>query len=93
MFLSTRLFYSLPISKGFGLVSVLSGIDRKCLDSLSGAGLSGKLKEPIKLNISVINDINGDEGNQRVSSTGRIEYKINQPLQKNDGIQPGKIYI
>lgn len=92
MFLSTRLFYSLPIGKGFGLVAVLSGIDKKCLDSLSGAGLSGNLQKPVSLNISVVNDINGDERNQGASSTGRIKYKINQPLQRNNGLQKGKIY-
>jgi len=93
MFLSTTLFYSSPIGKGFGLVAVLSGIDSNCLDLLSGAGLSGKLKRPVKLNISVVNDINDGEGNQRVSPTGRIEYTIDRPSRRNNGIQKGKTYI
>jgi hypothetical protein len=93
MFLSTKLLYSSPIGKGFGLVAVLSGIDSDCLDLLSGAGFSGELKRPVKLNISVINDINDGEGNQRVSPTGRIEYTIDRPTRRNNGIQKGTTYI
>ncbi|KAH8754023.1 hypothetical protein BGZ57DRAFT_773581 [Hyaloscypha finlandica] len=83
MFLSTTLLYSSPIGKGFGLVAVLSGIDSNCLNLLSGAGFSGELKSPVKLNISVVNDTNDSEGNQRVSPTGRIEYTIDRPSRRN----------
>jgi hypothetical protein len=93
MFLSTTLLYSSPIGKGFGLVSVLSGIDSNCLNLLSGAGFSGELKRPVKLNISVVNDTNDGEGNQRVSPTGRIEYTIDRPSRRNTGIQKGKTYL
>jgi len=93
MFLSTTLLYSSPIGKGFGLVAVLSGIDSNCLDLLSGAGLSGKLKRPVKLNISVVDDINDGGGNQRVLPTGRIEYTIDRPSRRSNGIQKGKKYI
>lgn len=44
--------HSVPLDKGFGLVSILSGIDRRTLDILSGASLSGELTHRVKLLIS-----------------------------------------
>ncbi|KAF5516318.1 hypothetical protein CGCS363_v000908 [Colletotrichum siamense] len=45
-------FYTVPLDKGFGLISILSGIERLDLDSLRGASLSGELKRPVKLSMS-----------------------------------------
>ena len=45
----TGLFHSVPLSKGFGLVSILSGANRETLDILAGASLSGELTQPVKL--------------------------------------------
>jgi hypothetical protein len=44
--------YKIPIGKGFGLVSILSGVDRSSLDLLQDAGFSGKLSDKVALQIS-----------------------------------------
>lgn len=46
------LFHSVPLGKGFGLISILSGIQSQSLNKLRGASLSGELKQPIKLAMS-----------------------------------------
>lgn len=45
----TLMFHSTPMDKGFGLVSILSGIDRGSLDVLAGAALSGELVKSVRL--------------------------------------------
>ncbi|KAI4198975.1 MAG: hypothetical protein LQ350_004956 [Teloschistes chrysophthalmus] len=47
--LTATMFHSAPLGKGFGLVSIMSGIDRDSLDYLAGATLSGKLTRSVKL--------------------------------------------
>ncbi|KAI0552559.1 hypothetical protein F4679DRAFT_534560 [Xylaria curta] len=48
--------YSVPVTKGFGLISILSGINHHTLDLLSGASLSGELKKPVRLVIDPMHD-------------------------------------
>jgi hypothetical protein len=43
----------LPIGSGFGLIAVLAGIARSTLGILAGAGFSGVLQKPVKLEIWV----------------------------------------
>ncbi|RFU35495.1 hypothetical protein B7463_g855, partial [Scytalidium lignicola] len=62
----TVTFHSTPLSKGFGLVTILSGVERQSLDSLAGATLSGDLIQPVKLDIFPIQD----------GQNGKIEYRI-----------------
>lgn len=50
------LLHSTPISKDFGLISILSGINPENLPLLRGAGLSGCLNQPAKLGISVADE-------------------------------------
>lgn len=50
------LWYKTPIGKDFGLISVLSGIDRADLDELHGATLSGTLMEEIHMGTVVENN-------------------------------------
>ncbi|KAE9573260.1 hypothetical protein CGMCC3_g10545 [Colletotrichum fructicola] len=45
----TVLLYSAPLGRGFGLVSILSGIEPRSLSSLDGASLSGELTKSVKL--------------------------------------------
>lgn len=52
----TFTMHSVPLDKGFGLVSILSGIDRHTLDILSGASLSGELAHRVKLVIVPTDD-------------------------------------
>ncbi|CAO1605979.1 hypothetical protein XANCAGTX0491_009479 [Xanthoria calcicola] len=49
LILIASVFHSTPLDKGFGLISILSGIDRRSLDVLAGAALSGELKKRVKL--------------------------------------------
>lgn len=44
--------HSVPLDKGFGLVSILSGIDHRTLGILAGASLSGELTHRVELIIS-----------------------------------------
>jgi hypothetical protein len=60
------IFYSTPLDKGFGLVSILSGIDHSSLNSLSGATLSGELSRTVNLVMYPVQK--GDKN--------RIEYHI-----------------
>ena len=45
----TFLFHSTPIDKGFGLISILSGVSHSSLDVLKGSSLSGRLTQDVKL--------------------------------------------
>lgn len=60
------LLYSTPLDKGFGLVSILSGIQGETLDSLSGATLSGELTKSVGL---VLHSTNKNQ-------TDSIQYHI-----------------
>ena len=51
-FFGTILFQKSPFSDGFGMIAILSGIDRKSLGLLDGAALSGELAKPVYLEIS-----------------------------------------
>ncbi|ETS82822.1 hypothetical protein PFICI_04698 [Pestalotiopsis fici W106-1] len=64
---TTATLYSTPLGRGFGLVSILSGIDPQNLDSLIGASFSGVLEKPVKLDITPINN----------GPTGSILYRMN----------------
>ncbi|KAK1478449.1 hypothetical protein CCUS01_04794 [Colletotrichum cuscutae] len=62
IFLGTiALLHTVPLDKGFGLISILSGVEHRGLDSLSGASLSGELKRPAKLTMSPVAPVQGDE--------------------------------
>jgi len=57
LFVMTMLLYSSPFSKGFGMVAVLSGIDKDSIDIIDGAALSGERRKPVKMGIEVVNDV------------------------------------
>ena len=63
------MFHSTPLDTGFGLISILSGINRGSLDILGGAALSGELERSVKLVIQPIQD------NQK----GIMEYHVSLP--------------
>ncbi|KUJ16730.1 uncharacterized protein LY89DRAFT_669192 [Mollisia scopiformis] len=58
--------YSTPLSNGFGMIAILSGIDRISLDSLGGAALSGELATSMKLAIQT----------SEKDNTGSIGYQV-----------------
>lgn len=49
------LLYSIPVSDGFGLVSILSGLKEDCLKLLHGAGLSGTLRDDVFVRVKIVN--------------------------------------
>ncbi|KAF2633135.1 hypothetical protein BU25DRAFT_89324 [Macroventuria anomochaeta] len=44
--------HKVPIGRNFGIVSILSGLDSLSVALLSGAGLSGRLREPVRLTVT-----------------------------------------
>ncbi|RMZ83253.1 hypothetical protein DV738_g1219, partial [Chaetothyriales sp. CBS 135597] len=53
LFILNLSLYSTPISTNFGLITILASINASSLNLLSGAGLSGELKQRIFLSISM----------------------------------------
>ncbi|KAL8737748.1 MAG: hypothetical protein Q9181_001376 [Wetmoreana brouardii] len=87
LLLTASVFYSVPLDRGFGLISILSGIDRNSLDALAGAGLSGKLAKGVKLIMRPFQD----------DQKGAIEYLVavpspTAPPMKNERLNPETIY-
>lgn len=85
--------YSLPIGTGFGLVSILAGIDRDSLDLIRGAGLSGELERPIRLDISSEEGPN-DQRKADAEPNYRIRYFLSGELRRQTqrGIQRSRKY-
>lgn len=81
MFLFILLSYGTPIGGGFGMVAIMSAIDKGSLDLLSGAALSGELGRPVKLDISVENETPDPE--KQPPEPGRIRYTIIDPTSKD----------
>ncbi|KAF3806639.1 hypothetical protein GCG54_00004271 [Colletotrichum gloeosporioides] len=79
------LFHSCPLSKGFGLISILSGIESRSLNSLGGASLSGELVRPVKLVM----------GPNQGSETSSIHYHIvtsSKELHSNERLARNVVY-
>ena len=85
MFVFAIDFSDNPINKGFGLVTILSGIDKASLDALNAA-LSGELNRPVSLSVAVIRVIGGDK------SRGRIRYSIGHERREKDRLKRGVKY-
>ena len=76
-FLTIVILYDTPIGRGFGMVSVLAGIDRSSLDLLNGAAFSGYLNKDIGLKIrleSKAEDV-GDKYEHVTYSIGENGYE------------------
>ena len=86
MFICSMSFYDTPIDKGFGLQAILAGSDRTSLDTLEGASLSGELKKPVSLNMTVIEESNDGR------ASGRICYSIDHERQGRARIRRGLKY-
>ncbi|KAK5467180.1 hypothetical protein LTS15_000151 [Exophiala xenobiotica] len=65
-FLVGLTMYHTPISRGFGMVSTLAGIDKGSVALLSGATFSGRLKVPTRLRIKVTNEELQNDGSSKV---------------------------
>lgn len=69
-----------PIGEGFGIISLLAGIDPQTLDILTGAALSGKLSRPVSMGISVISTTSSrslatDEGKKYLGCSS-LQYRL-----------------
>ncbi|KAL9091962.1 MAG: hypothetical protein Q9159_001107 [Coniocarpon cinnabarinum] len=51
LFLAGLLVHDLPIDRSFGMIAIMAGIDRRSLDNLNGASLSGRLKKSVRLDM------------------------------------------
>jgi hypothetical protein len=89
MFILAAIFYTSPIGKGFGMIAVLSGVNKDRLGLLSGAALSGELERPVKLDISVANDV---RSNENTSQPRRIQYSIDGISAREIGLRKGEVY-
>lgn len=97
-FLLVALCYCSPIGKGFGMIAVLSGVNKDSLDLVRGAALSGELSKSVKLGIEVVGvddtSINrGDIALRNHGSTGRIAYTLGQQSRKTRSLERGKKYM
>ncbi|KAL8769056.1 MAG: hypothetical protein Q9209_004842 [Squamulea sp. 1 TL-2023] len=81
LILTASAFHSTPLDKGFGLISILSGIDRRSLDVLAGAALSGELAQSVKLVMRLIRD----------NEKGAVEYYVAVPSPSTSATQNGRL--
>ena len=51
-FIVAILLHRTPVGKDFGLLSILSGVEPTTLKLIRGAGLSGKSRQPVRIDIS-----------------------------------------
>jgi hypothetical protein len=65
------IFHCVPVGKGFGLVSILAGVDRDSLDLLQGAGFSGGLDKQVSLQVSPV-------ATKTAGGRGRMEYRLSE---------------
>jgi hypothetical protein len=72
-FVAVTILYETPISRGFGLVSILAGVDRNSLNVLDGATFSGEIGNPVGLRINIKRE--EVENNSR---SQRVEYVVGQ---------------
>ncbi len=59
-------FHSIPLDNGFGLITILSGVERGSLDTLAGAALSGELQKDVRLVMRPVQD----------REKGTVEYRV-----------------
>ncbi|KAI4241540.1 MAG: hypothetical protein L6R40_004520 [Gallowayella cf. fulva] len=82
--LCASMFQSTPLDKGFGLVSILSGINRNSLDTLAGAALSGELARSVKLILRPVRENQNDAIEYRVVLPSSEEAPLrNERLRRN----------
>ena len=82
------ILHKTPIGTGFGVVSILAGVDTETLDELEGATLSGKPIEPIRLDVNI----------NSTPHANRVKYSLvaskDRRGDRNDfKLQRGKIYV
>ncbi|KAF2719717.1 hypothetical protein K431DRAFT_286514 [Polychaeton citri CBS 116435] len=76
---------SAPVSEGFGLISILAGVDHASLNALRGASYSGKLNRTTHVHIALED---GDDGR------GKVRYHLSgdNVTKRNGKLHPGRLY-
>jgi hypothetical protein len=84
--------YDIPLGSGFGIVSILSGFDPSRSRSIAGAGLSGELTAPVKLEVAPTKSIGGDSL-QAVDDT-QVTYRLLgiSKSRERKRLQRGRMY-
>lgn len=72
--LRATLYFSTPVDQGFGIVALLSGVEKSGLECLRGASLSGQTTLPVPIRIVV--ELGSGAGNE--STTSRIRYLVGE---------------
>ncbi|KAJ9603304.1 hypothetical protein H2200_012082 [Cladophialophora chaetospira] len=69
--------YAVPIGRGFGIVSIVSGFDSVRSRPMRGAGFSGKLKVPVVLEVTTEMAPKAvQKAESRGNSGGKVRYRI-----------------
>lgn len=80
-------FYKIPTGPGFGVASILAGIDTTTLEQLEGAALSGESSKPIGLDIEIVST----QGTNRIRYS-LIDSKVKRDKRRDSKIQKGQKY-
>ena len=72
-FITALTFSRTPLDGGFGITAILAGVREESLKMLQGASMSGRLSEPVRMQIAVSEPVGPDE---RGKTTPEIEYVI-----------------
>ena len=72
-FITALTFSHTPLDGGFGITAILAGVREESLKMLQGASMSGRLSEPVRMQIAVSEPV-GPDG--RGKMTPEIEYVI-----------------
>ena len=72
-FITALTFSHTPLDGGFGITAVLAGVRQESLKMLQGASMSGRLSEPVRIQIAVSEPVGPDA---RGKMTPEIEYVI-----------------
>ena len=72
-FITALTFSRTPLDGGFGITAILAGVRKESLKMLQGASLSGRLSEPVRMQIAVSEPV-GPDG--RGKTAPEIEYVI-----------------
>jgi len=94
--LVTATFYSTPMGNGFGLISILAGIDASRLHLLHGAAFSGNLAQPVNLGFRFIEqaELVGPEHDEPTRPNLTLRYSLLQRSEAGEmiGLKRKELY-
>jgi hypothetical protein len=87
--------YDVPLGTGFGMISILSGFDPSRSQSIVGAGLSGKLTVPVRLEVTPTRPIQSSSP-QTVAAVNhpQVAYRLlgTSKSRERKKLQKGQMY-